>query len=174
MGAQVWVADGRAGFICVEAAGELGVGFEFGRATVELTGVGEDHSGAAVHGLDDAADLDVEIAIFAELADLVVVFPRADYGETTVVVGGLGGADVEETGAVGKLNDVVDMRGDANVVVEHFGGLVGGEAGLGGGVGGEGEESGGESHNKTVRGARAHGGRFPGNGGMLARCARDG
>ena len=135
LGAEIWIVDGRAGVFGVAATGKLGVGVEAGRAAVELAGMGEDHSGAAVHGLDDASDLDVEIAIFAEFADLVVIFPWADDGEAAVVVGGLRRANVEESSAVGKLHDVIDMRRNANVFVEHFGGLIGGEAGLGCGVG---------------------------------------
>lgn len=48
--------------------------------------MGENHTGAAVHGLDHSADLDVHVAIFAQFADLVVIFPGADDGEAAVVV----------------------------------------------------------------------------------------
>ena len=121
----------------VEAAGEQRVGAEFGRASVELAGVAEDQSGAAMEGLDDAADLDVHVAVFLELADFVVVFPRADDGESAGVVGGLRGADVEEAGSVWKFDNVIDMRGDADVFIEVLLGVFYGDAGFGfGGVGG--------------------------------------
>ena len=41
-----------------------------------------------------------------------------------------GRADIEEARAVGEFDDVVDVGGDADVFVEEFGGLVGGEAGF--------------------------------------------
>ncbi len=63
LGLEAGVVDGRTALAGVEAAGKQGVGAEFGRASVELAGVAEDQSGAAVHGLDDAADLDVHVAI---------------------------------------------------------------------------------------------------------------
>jgi len=64
-----------------------------------------------------------------------VVFPGADDGESAGVVGGLGSADVEEAGAVWKFDDVIDMRGDADVFVEVLAGVLNGDAGFGFGVG---------------------------------------
>lgn len=172
MCAKTRIADRGPSLFGVEAAGEQGIGFEAGRAAAELARMGQNHASAAVHGLDDATDLDIEVAIFAEFADVVAVFPGADDGEAAVVVGGLGRADVEETSAVGKLHHVIDMRRNTNVFVEHFGGLVGGDAGPGGGVGGE---TGGQANeNETVRRAQGHDGHFPGNGRMLARFAEGG
>jgi len=70
-----------------------------------------------VEGLDDTADLDVGVAVVLELADIGVVFPGTDDGESAGVVGGLRGADVEEAGSVWKFDNVIDMRGDADVFV---------------------------------------------------------
>ena len=98
---------------------------------MELARVAEDHSGAAVHGLDDAADLDVHVAIFSELTDFVAIFPQTDNGEAALLVRGLGRAHVKERRAIGKLHHIIDMRGDANVFVEEFRGFVCGDAGLG-------------------------------------------
>ena len=70
-----------------------------------------------MEGLDDTADLDVGVAVFLELADIGVVFPGADDGESAGDVGGLRGADVEEAGSVWKFDNVIDMRGDADVFV---------------------------------------------------------
>ena len=70
-----------------------------------------------MEGLDDTADLDVGVAVVLELADIGVVFPGADDGESAGVVGGLRGADVEEAGSIWKLHYVIDMRGDADVFV---------------------------------------------------------
>jgi len=152
LGAEIGIADGRAIFFGIETAGEQGVGFEAGRTAVELARMREDHAGAAMHGLNDAADLDLHVAVFVEFTDEVVIVPGADDGEAAVVVGGLGGADVEEAGAVGKLDYVIDMRRNANVFVEHFGGLVGGDAGFGRGEGGKGEQE--EKAKEVARGHR--------------------
>ncbi len=84
-----------------EAAGEQGVRLEFGRPAVELADVTEHHSGAAVHGLDDAANLYVGVAVLSELADFAAIFREADDGEAALVVRGLRRADIEEASAVG-------------------------------------------------------------------------
>jgi hypothetical protein len=70
-----------------------------------------------VKRLDDAADLDVHVAVFLEFADIALIFPEADDGEPAGVVRGLRGTDVEEAGAVWKFDHVIDMRGDADVFV---------------------------------------------------------
>ena len=67
----------------------------------------EDHTGSAVHGLDHAADLDIHITISEKLANLAAILPQVDDGEVAGFVGGLWGADVEEAGAIGQLDDVV-------------------------------------------------------------------
>jgi hypothetical protein len=79
--------------------------------------VAENHAGPTVHGLNNAANLDIGVAIFAEFANFISVFPGAEDGESTGVVGGLGGADVEEASAIWKLNHVIDMRSNADVFV---------------------------------------------------------
>jgi len=167
LGVEIGIVEGRAGLVGGEAAGEQGIGLEFGRAAVELAGVAEDHSGAAMHGLDDAADLDVKVAIFAEFANVVAVFPEADEGEAAGIVRGLRGADIEKNGAIGELDDIVDVGGDADVLVEHFGGLIGGDAGLlPGGGGGEWDRQG--EQDEPVRGAHAHKGSLRKAGRMVA------
>ena len=100
------------------------------RAAFELMHMVEDDSGAAVHGLDNAADVDVEIAILAKLADLFAILPGIDDGEDAFLVRGVGRADVEVSGAVWQLDDVADVRGDTDVFVKKMAGLVGGDAGL--------------------------------------------
>jgi hypothetical protein len=131
LGAEVGIEDGRAVFIGTESVGEAGVGAEFGLATMELAGVAEDDARAAVHGADDAANLDVHVAIFLQRADVFAILPEADDGEMAGGVGSLRRADVEEPGAVGKPDHVIDTGGDADVFVEHLRGLVGGDAGFG-------------------------------------------
>jgi hypothetical protein len=107
--------------------------------------------------LDDAADLDVHVAVVLEFADFGAVFLEADDGESAGVVGGLGGTDVEEAGSIWKFNYVVDMRGDAYVFVEVLLGLVDGDAGFGG-VGGEG--CAGEYEDEAEGWAQGHGARM--------------
>jgi len=53
---------------------------------VELPRVAQDHAGPAVHGLHDAANLDVHVAVLLEFTDLDVIFPIADDGEAAFIV----------------------------------------------------------------------------------------
>ena len=130
LGVEIGIVEGRAGLVGGEAAGEQGIGLEFGRAAVELAGMALHHSRAPVHGLYDAAHLHIHVAVLGELADQVAVFPLADDGKGAGVVGGLWRADIEEAGAVGKLDDVVDVSGDADVFVDQPRSLVCGHARL--------------------------------------------
>lgn len=131
LGAKIGVIDGGATLVGRESAGESGIGPEFWRASIKLAGMAEDDAGAAVHGLDHAADLDIHVAIFKKIADQVAIFPQADDGEAAGVVGRLRGAYIQEARTIGKLNDVVDAGGDADILIEHFGGFIGGDAGPG-------------------------------------------
>ena len=115
--AEVGIADGRAALFCAEATDQLRVGLEFGRPAVELARVAKDHAGTAVHGLDEAADAHIHVFVLAEFAHFAVVFPETDDGETAVVVRGLRGANVEEASSVGKLNHVINMSVNANVLI---------------------------------------------------------
>ena len=54
------------------------VGLELGRTAVELADVAEDDSGAAMHGLHEAADVDVGVAVLLQLADFFAIFPEAN------------------------------------------------------------------------------------------------
>lgn len=82
--------------------------------------------------LDDAANVDVHIAVVFEVADFEAVFLEADDGEPAGVVWGLRRADVEEAGSVWKFDDIIDMRGDADVFIEVLLGVFNGDAGFGG------------------------------------------
>ena len=83
---QVGIVDG--GRTCsAEKPRASRVGLELRWSTVELAGMAQDHSGAAVHGLNHAADLHIHVAVLAQFADLIAVFPEADDGETAGVVG---------------------------------------------------------------------------------------
>jgi hypothetical protein len=84
---QVWIVDGRAILIGRKATGEKRVGLELRRAAVELARMAQDHSRAAVHGLNDPANLDVGVAVFPQLADFFAIFRKAHDGEAAFVVG---------------------------------------------------------------------------------------
>ncbi len=131
LAAQVGIVHRRPFLLGVEAASEQGIGPELRWTAIELAGMAKDHAGPAVHGLHDAANLHVGVAIFLQLADIGAVFLKADNGEAALLVRGLRRADVEEPRAIWKLHHIIDMRGNANVFVEHLRRLVGGDARLG-------------------------------------------
>ena len=93
-----------------------------------------------MEGLDCAADLDVGVLELLEVAYFGMIFAEADDGESAGVVWGLRRADVEEAGAVWKLNYVIHMRGNADVFVQVLPGVLNGDAWFGLGVGGEGRD----------------------------------
>ncbi len=129
-GAQAGVVDGWARFVTRESVEEQGVGPKCGWAPIKLAQSVEQDTGAAVHRLDDAADVDVKIAVLTELTDLFAILPGIDDGENALFVGRIGRADIEVTGAVGQFDDVVDVRGDTDIFVEQPAGLVSGDAWL--------------------------------------------
>ena len=129
-GMQIGVAHGRAGLVTCEAVEQQGNGAKARRAAIELAHMAEDDPGTAVHGLDDAANVNVEVAILPQLADFFAVLPWIEDGKNTLLVGRVGRADVEVTSAVWQLDDIVHMRGDADVFVEQLAGLIRGDAGL--------------------------------------------
>ena len=130
--AQVGVGDGRLALVAGESVQQLGVGTELRWSTVELAGMAQHHSGSSMHGLHDAAQVDVGIAVLAQFADLLAIFAKADDCESALCVGSVGGTQVKEAGAVREFNDVVDVGLDADVLVESICGVVDGEAGSGG------------------------------------------
>lgn len=81
-----------------------------------------------MYGLDDAADLDIHVAILREFTNVDSVLPEADDGEAAGIVGSLRRADVEEACAVWKFDDIIDVRGDAHILVEVFRGVFHGDA----------------------------------------------
>ena len=58
-GMQTGDADRRVRLVAREAMEQQGGGTKTRRSAVELAHVVEDHASAAMHGLDDAADVDV-------------------------------------------------------------------------------------------------------------------
>lgn len=129
--AQIGIADRGALLVAGEAVREPRIGLEFGRAAIELSGMTEHHSGTAVHGSDHPADMYVQVAVLAQFANLVPVFPEADNGEPAALVGGIGRTNIQEAGSIGKFHHFIYMRRNANVFVEQAGGFVGGQAGPG-------------------------------------------
>jgi hypothetical protein len=155
LSAQVGVVDGRARLVGGKAADKPGVGLEFGRTAGELSRMAQNYSSAAMHGLDDAAHLDVHVAVLTKFADFLAVFPEADDCEAAGVVRGLGRADVEEAGAVSNLNNVINVGGYADIFLEQLRGLFSVEAGLG--CGSEGSDGRGQSEqDEPMRRAQGH------------------
>ncbi len=107
--AKIGVADRWAALLGVEAVGEQGVGAELGRAAMELPLVAEHHAGAAPHRRHNPANLHVRAAELPEIANGFPILRQADHREQALLVGRLGRADVEESGAVVQLNHIVDV-----------------------------------------------------------------
>lgn len=148
---QVGVVDGGATLLRAEAARQKGIGAEFGRSSAELTRMAQEHSGAAAHGLNGAADMHVDAAVGVQLADFIMVFPQALNGEPAGIVRGIRGADVEEAGSIGKFDYIIDMGGDADVFIEELRGLIEGDAGLL-----RGRAHGGRDEKNSEQGKAAH------------------
>jgi hypothetical protein len=119
LGAQIRVVHRRAAFFGAESAGQLRVGLELGRPAVELPGVAQDHSRAAVHGLHESADAHVHVFVLPQLAHFAAVIEHADDGEAAFLVRRIGSADVEEARSIREFDHIVNMRGDADVFVQR-------------------------------------------------------
>jgi hypothetical protein len=120
-GAEVGVADGEVVGGGVEIAKEAGVWAKFFGAALELAGMGEVDSHAAVHGPEGATELDVHTGEAAEVADFFAIGGEAEEDEAAAGVGDGGRADVEEAGAVCELDDLVDVGCDADVLIDGSG-----------------------------------------------------
>lgn len=96
--------------IAAETVQEPGVGFEFGRASVELAHMTQLDPCPPMHGPDDPANVHIHIAIFAQLAYLVAVFAEAHDGEAALIVWGFRRANVQVASSTRKLHHFVDMR----------------------------------------------------------------
>jgi hypothetical protein len=129
-GAQTGIVDGWARLVTRESVEEQGIGLECGWSPIKLAQAVEQDAGTAVHGFDDAADVDVKIAVLAELTDLFAILPGIDDGEDTLLVRRIWRADIEVARTVGEFDDVIDVGGDAYILVEQPARLVGGDTGL--------------------------------------------
>ena len=117
-GGEIWVADRHSVGLAIEVSEQTRVGPELFRASAELAHMTDYDAHAAVHGADCAAHFDVLVAIAAEVAYVIAVCAGADQGETALLVWQVGGADIEEAGAVGQFYDVVDVGAYADVLVD--------------------------------------------------------
>ena len=113
-----------------ESVEEQGIGPKCGRAAVKLAHAVEQDTSTAVHRLDDAADVNVKIAVLAELTDLFAILPGIDDGEDAFLIWRVGRADIKIARAVGQFDDVINVGGDANILMEKLPRLVCGDAGL--------------------------------------------
>lgn len=109
--------------VSCESAQEQWVGPELGRAAVKLPRVAQHNSGSAVQGSHYAADMDIGIPIFFQFADLVPVLRQAQDREVALSVRRLVGASIEKPRPVLKLNHVIHMRRDADLLTEMSGGF---------------------------------------------------
>lgn len=84
----------------VKSAGKARVGPELFRAAAELAHVADDDAHAAMRRSDDAADMDVLVAVTGKIAYLFAIGLQAHEGEMAPFVRKVGRADIEESGAV--------------------------------------------------------------------------
>jgi len=96
---------------------------------MELASVTQDHSGATVHGLDDAANVNVGIAIFSKFANFGAVFTQGNDGEAALVIGCAGRADIEEARAIGEFGNFIHVSFDAHILIEQFRSVIDWDAG---------------------------------------------
>ncbi len=116
-GDEIGVVDGHVVRLAIESLKQFWVGFEFFGSTLELAGVADKDTEPTVQRSQDASDFNIAVAKFAKVADFVAIFAEAHEDEATFRVGGFGGADVEEAGAVVKFDDLIDVGADAGVVI---------------------------------------------------------
>jgi len=103
---------------------------EFLAATVKLAFAAEDHFCPGVEGANGAAELDVESAILFQIANIFSVRVKADDGEAALGVSGQGAAEIEKPGAVGELNNIVDVGHEAHILIQVLPGEIGRDAAI--------------------------------------------
>lgn len=117
---QIWIGDRRFALLTGKAMQQLRIGLELRRPAIELAHMAQHHSAAPAHRLHDAANVDIGIAKFAQFADLLAVLAEADNGKSATRIRSVRRAHIEEARAVGQLDDLVDVRLDADVFVRQL------------------------------------------------------
>jgi len=67
---------------------------------MKLPRMAEDDLGATGEGMNDAANLNVLLAVLVEFTDILAVGIHAHDGESALLVGCFGAANIEKAGAV--------------------------------------------------------------------------
>ena len=120
-----------------------------------------------MHGCDNSANSNIGISISAQLTNVRAVFLMAYYCESAQRVGCGWSTDIQEARAVGNLNHLVDMRGEAYVFIKLRGSLLSGNASAGGGLGGNAQAQCGQRKNNAAHRQNC----FPGKKQMVAPIA---
>jgi hypothetical protein len=128
---QVGITDGRTFLVSRKTSKEPGIGFESGWTAIKLPGMTQHHSSPPMHGLNQAANVHVHVAIPAQFADLFAILWQAQDCETALRVRDVRWADVQKSGSVPKRHYIIDMHGNADVFVEEFRGLFRSDARFG-------------------------------------------
>jgi hypothetical protein len=115
---EIWVVDRHPVGLAIEVSEQARVRPELFRTSAELSHVTDHDAYAAVHGADCAAHFDVLVAIAAQVANIVAVCAEAEQGEAALLIGQVGGADIQEAGSIGQFYDVVDVSAYAHVLVD--------------------------------------------------------
>jgi len=118
LGAKVGIAQRRTGLVAAKALQQEVIRPESRRATPKLARMAKEHSSAAMERLDQTAHLDVHVAILGEFADQRTILIQADDREAAAVVRGLWRTHIEKPRPIRKLRNVIDMDGNADVLVE--------------------------------------------------------
>lgn len=130
LSAEVGIVEWRPLLIATKSAGEARIGAEARRSSRELAGMAQHHAGPAMQRADNTTNLDIGIAILAELSHSVAILPETHDSEPAGIIRSVWRTDVQEARTVLQLDDVVDVNGHAEVGVEVLCGLLGSEARL--------------------------------------------
>ncbi len=125
---QVGIAEGVVSGLGVERGQQAWVGAEFFWSARELAAVAEADSEPLMKVDDFSPEEDVAIEEGVEISDVAAIDGKGDDGESTLVVGQAGRADVEEARAVLGFDNIVDVGVDADCFAGSLRDVLGGDA----------------------------------------------
>src|ERR1700728_1187391 len=109
---------GRTLRIPLKSPQEPWVRLELRRPSIKLPHVAQGHPRPAMHRVHQAADIHVHFSVFVQLAHVAAVLVQAYDGAPALRIGSVGRTEIDGSGHVWKLHNVIDMRGYADVFVE--------------------------------------------------------
>ena len=73
-----------------------------------------------MHRTHNAPYVDVHVAVLTELSDFLVIFPQTYDGEFALRIWCIGGTNVQISGSIRYLDDIVDVSCNADVLIYHL------------------------------------------------------